>query len=115
MNIKKTVRKIHLWLGLASGIIVFIVAITGCLYSFQEEILNITEEYRFVEKQDKPFLPPSKLQAIAQEVLPTKHIHAIQYRGKDQAAEAIFYNIDPLYYDICYMNPYTGEVQKNCR
>lgn len=112
MNIKKTVRKIHLWLGLASGIIVFIVAITGCLYAFQEEILNITEEYRFVEKQDKPFLPPSELQAIAQEVLPTKHIHAIQYRGKDQAAEAIFYNVNPLYYDICYMNPYTGEVQR---
>ena len=53
-NFKKAIGKIHLWLGLSSGIIVFIIAVTGCLYAFQEEIQNITEEYRFVEKQDKP-------------------------------------------------------------
>lgn len=37
-SIKQKTRKIHLWLGLTSGIIVFIVAITGALYTFKEEI-----------------------------------------------------------------------------
>ncbi|UOX32623.1 PepSY domain-containing protein [Flavobacterium sediminilitoris] len=111
-NLKKIIRQIHLWLGLASGIIVFIIAVTGCLYAFQEEILNLTEDYRFVEKQNKPYIPPSQIEKIAKQELPNKHLHAIQYRESNVAAEAIFYNDDPLYYDICYINPYTGEVLK---
>lgn len=111
-NLKKIIRQIHLWLGLASGIIVFIIAVTGCLYAFQEEILNLTEDYRFVEKQNKPYILPSQIEKIAKQELPNKHLHAIQYRESNVAAEAIFYNEDPLYYDICYINPYTGEVLK---
>ncbi|WP_445457764.1 PepSY-associated TM helix domain-containing protein [Flavobacterium sp. HNIBRBA15423] len=112
MTIKKAILKIHLWLGLATGIILFIVAITGCLYAFQEEIQNLTETYRFVEKQDKPYLLPSEIEKIAKKELPNKHLHAIQYRKPNQAVEAIFYNDDPLYYVICYINPYTGEIQR---
>lgn len=109
-NFKKTVRKIHLWLGLSSGIIVFIIAITGCLYAFQEEIQNITEEYRFVEKQDNPFLLPSQLEAIAKKALPGKSLHAIKYNETHKAAEAIFYHYEPTYYYTVYINPYNGKV-----
>ena len=70
-NFKKLIGKIHLWLGLSSGIIVFIIAVTGCLYAFQEEIQNITEEYRFVEKQNEPFLPPSQLEEMAKKMTET--------------------------------------------
>jgi uncharacterized iron-regulated membrane protein len=38
MTAKKIIGNVHLILGLASGIIVFIIAITGCFYAFQEEI-----------------------------------------------------------------------------
>ena len=61
-NFKKIINFLHLWLGLASGIIVFIIAVTGCLYAFKEEIQNYTETYRFVETENKPFLFPSQLQ-----------------------------------------------------
>ncbi len=37
-TIKKSIGKIHLWLGLASGLVVFIVALTGSLLVFEEEI-----------------------------------------------------------------------------
>ena len=109
-NLKKAILKIHLWLGLSTGIIVFIVAITGCLYAFQEEIQNITEEYRFVEKQDKPFLLPSQLEAIARKEFPDKALHAIKYNGSEKSAEAIFYHYEPTYYYIVYLNPYSGAV-----
>ena len=114
---KKAVRTLHLWLGLPSGIIVFIIAITGCFYAFQEEIQNITEEYRFVKEQDAPFLLPSKLEEIARKELPNKTLHAIQYKGNHQSAEAIFYHYDETieaknYYQIVHLNPYTGEVLK---
>lgn len=115
VGFKKIIRNIHLWLGLASGSIVFIVAITGCLYAFQEEIQNITETYRFLEKQDKAFLLPSELEKIARAELPQKSLHAIKYNGKSQSVEAIFFSHDDEndqkdYYDIIYLNPYTGEI-----
>lgn len=37
-QIRKSIGKIHLWLGLASGLIVFIVALTGSILVFEEEI-----------------------------------------------------------------------------
>jgi uncharacterized iron-regulated membrane protein len=107
---KKTIRNIHLWLGLSSGIIVFIIAITGCLYAFQEEIQNITEEYRFVGKHDAPFLLPTQLEEIAKNEFPGKQLHAIKYNGKEKSAEAIFYHYEPSYYYIIYLNPYTGKI-----
>lgn len=109
-NFKNTIRTIHLWLGLGSGLIVFIIAITGCLYAFQEEIQNITEEYRFVKTQNAPYLLPSELQEIAQKELPEKSLHAVKYNETHKAAEAIFYHYEPTYYYTVYMNPYTGKV-----
>lgn len=110
MTIKKIIGKLHLWLGLSSGIVVFIVAITGCLYAFQEEIQDFTQPYRFVEPQDKAFLPPSTIREIADAALPDKHIHGVLYKGKDRSSIAIYYSYDDKYYDLVYVNPYSGKV-----
>lgn len=112
INFKKSIRLLHLWLGLGSGIIVFIIAVTGCLYAFQEEIQNITQEYRFVEKQKVPFLLPSQLLPIAKKELPNKVLHALKYNAPDQAVEAIFYHYEPTYHYVVYLNPYSGKVLK---
>jgi uncharacterized iron-regulated membrane protein len=112
MKFKKTVGKIHLWLGLSSGLLVFIIAITGCIYAFQAEIQNLTQPYRFVEHEERPVLLPSQLRAIAQKELPGKKIHAVMYAKPGKAAEVIFYNPDPEYYYLVYLNPFSGEVLK---
>lgn len=53
MNLKKIIRKLHLWLGLASGIVIFIVAVTGCIYAFEEEITNYTQhDFDYVNTQN---------------------------------------------------------------
>jgi uncharacterized iron-regulated membrane protein len=91
---------------------VFVIAITGCLYAFQEEIQNLTQSYRHVVPINKAYLLPSKLQTIAQEELPGKLLHSIKYNEKDKAAEAIFYHYEPTYYYSVYINPYSGEVLK---
>src|SRR5262245_48594601 len=36
-RIKRTVRTLHRWLGLISGILIVVVALTGCLLAFEEE------------------------------------------------------------------------------
>ena len=70
MTAKKVIGKLHLWLGLASGLVVFVVALTGCLYAFQAEIQDATQSYRFVQAENRPTLPPSTLRAIADAQLP---------------------------------------------
>jgi uncharacterized iron-regulated membrane protein len=110
MHFRKIIGKIHLWLGLTSGLVVFIMAITGCLYAFKDEIQQATQPFRFVEVQDKAFLPPSRLQAIAQQVLPDKLLHAVKYNTPGKAAEAIFYHYEPTYYYTIFINPYDGTI-----
>ncbi|NJN24910.1 MAG: PepSY domain-containing protein [Cyclobacteriaceae bacterium] len=112
MPLKKIIGKIHLWLGLSSGLLVFVIAITGCIYAFQEEIQNATQSYRFIQQQEKPFLPPSEIQLIALQQLPDKHLHAIMYQDSVHAAKAIFYSYEDQYYFFVYINPYSGEVMK---
>lgn len=56
-NFKNTIRNIHLWLGLATGLVVFIISVTGALYSFEEEIRDFTQkDFRYVGLQEKPFV-----------------------------------------------------------
>lgn len=113
LKTKKAFGKIHLWLGLSSGLVVFIISITGCLYAFQEEISDWTQPYRFCEARQAEYLPPSRLQAIAGQQLPDKLLHAVKYNEPGRSAEAIFYAYEPAeYYYITYLNPYNGHVLK---
>lgn len=111
-NFKYWVGRLHLWLGLASGLIVCFLGITGCMLAFEQEIRNVTEPYRFLAVQNQPLLPPSALKTIANKALPGKHSpHSITYQpGK--TAQAVYYHEAPDYYWIVYINPYNGQVLK---
>jgi uncharacterized iron-regulated membrane protein len=109
MTFKKLIGKIHLWLGLSAGLVVFIVAITGCLYAFQTELQNITQPYRFVKPENKTLLLPSRIKQIADSAMPGKQTHAVLYAGKDRAIQAMFYKYEE-YYDLVFINPYSGQV-----
>lgn len=63
---------LHLWLGLASGVIVLIVCLTGCIWVFNEEIDGLLAPETKVSWQDKPVLTPSQLSAIAGKMYPDK-------------------------------------------
>ena len=65
MSIKRTCRKLHLWIGLATGIIVFIVSMTGALCLFKDEICTITRPWKRVTPQNESFLEVSQLVKIA--------------------------------------------------
>ena len=112
VTFKKITGKIHLWLGLSSGIIIVFLGITGCILAFEQEIKSFTEPYQYVKPENKQVLPPGRLQQIAAAQLPGKILHSISYSGNDKSAQALFYNGDPEYYYIVYINQYTGEVLK---
>jgi uncharacterized iron-regulated membrane protein len=110
---KKLIGKIHLYLGLTSGIIVFVISITGCILAFEQEIKAVTQPYMFYEKQDGgKVLPPSALAAIAEKELPGKKANGMLYDVPGRNAQVGFYNADPEYYYVVYLNPFTGKVAK---
>jgi len=53
MSLKKVFHNIHLVLGLVSGLIVFLVAISGCIYVFEEEARVVFQnKYYYVSPQN---------------------------------------------------------------
>lgn len=106
---------LHLWLGLVSGIIVFIVSVTGCIYAFQREITNVTQPYQFVEVQDKPYMAPSQLKALATKYAfgekgetEKQRITGVAY-GPGKAAVLNYGNRKDGFFAL-YLNPYTGQL-----
>jgi uncharacterized iron-regulated membrane protein len=111
MSFKTQIRFLHKWLGLISGLIVFIVCITGCIFCFHDEIKDITrKEWRFVEPQNKPFLMPSVLQEKAKEIAPKNKSSMVSYYGKNRSAIVFTYSDTENLY--LYFNPYTGKYLK---
>ena len=111
MTFKKAIRKIHLVLGLGSGLIVVILGVTGCILAFELEIRSFTEPYQYVKEENKPYLAPSVLKAKAEEYLASRRAVGVQYPGKGKAAVAAYY--DETKYELAYLNPYTGALLKH--
>jgi uncharacterized iron-regulated membrane protein len=108
MAFQKKIRFIHKWLGLTSGLIVFIVSITGCLFCFQDEIKDITrEEIRFVKDAGQPYLDPSALREKALEVIPKAKSELIFYVARNRSAVVYTHNNKGNFY--VFLNPYTGQ------
>lgn len=109
--IRKIILKIHLWLGLTTGLVVFIVSITGAIYCFAPELQQLTQAYRSVEAKKDRFLPASTLIEIAEKQIPDKKAKRLYYGQPDKAAYALFFEKGG-YYHAVFMNPYDGTVLK---
>ncbi|MBW8684333.1 PepSY-associated TM helix domain-containing protein [Chitinophaga rhizophila] len=111
MTVKKLIGKVHLWLGFISGLGVFIIAVTGCILAFQQEIESITKPYLHTpSRQGEKPLPPSVLKAIAMKEVTDKQPNGINYPGADKSVSVMFYGAEPDYYYQVFMDPYTGKV-----
>lgn len=112
MTFKKLIGQLHLWLGLSSGIVVFIIAITGALWAFETEISDLIYPFRTVQNENKAFLPPSKLIAAVEPYFKGKKIRSIQYPAFDKAATLSHRHEEngQDYHITAYVNPYTAQV-----
>ena len=107
-TIKKWAGRIHLWLGLASGLIVFIVAITGCIFVFQDEIQDVAYSWRKVSVKDQSFIEPSILFEKTKGIFPKATSTFIRYNTKDRPAQVYAVNDKIPYY--LYFDPYSGKL-----
>jgi uncharacterized iron-regulated membrane protein/outer membrane receptor protein involved in Fe transport len=106
MILKKVNAWLHLWLGLASGIIVFVVAITGCILVFEQEIKSMTQPWLHVTRPaGSPYLPPSVIHSKMADRFPGKKIYSVWYYGHERSAQ-VSMNAD----SVVYVNPYTADV-----
>lgn len=119
---KKITGWLHLWLGLISGIIVVIISVTGCLFSFQKEISEVKyKRVIFVTPAETAALPLARLQEIAQQSLgkdqPINDITV--WKDRDRAWEFMAYKMNDTaftyfgameYFRSAFINPYTGQV-----
>jgi len=126
MTFKNLIKKIHLWLGLSSGLIVIILGITGCLYVFEEELRPVLHDYYFVDQVKDKKLPISNLIAIAKEankkVYPKQRFSGCQTFHDDKRTVVAWFYEEGDKDAICYWNqyhttyvyvdPYTGNVKK---
>lgn len=57
--IRKITRIIHRWLGITSGLVVFVIAFTGAMIVFEPEISKVTDNYRHAPEKNQKKLDPS--------------------------------------------------------
>lgn len=123
---KWTLRKIagvlHLWLGLASGLVVSIIAITGCIYVFNEEITNaIRKDAQYVQAEEGGYMPLSKLWEQTKKSLPADYplsrVTVYKEPNKSWAFSSFIYNDKAVTYfgsivhsKTIYVNPYNGKI-----
>ncbi|PWN67128.1 PepSY-associated TM helix domain-containing protein [Chryseobacterium oncorhynchi] len=124
LKFRKIAYQLHLWLGLTSGLIVVIMAATGCILVFEEELKHIVHPERyFVENIGSKKLSLSDLTAKAEKALPEglKVKRAMissdpsctyVFRTLKMDNEALTYWGTYLYYYRVYIDPYTGKVQE---
>ena len=108
----RIVKWLHLWLGLISGTVVFIVCLTACIWVFNEEILTLLEPEKNIERQRKPTLTPSQIASIARKQYPDMVVdYVYSSQGKtttvylDHAKDAKSHSTA-----ILDLHPYNGQV-----
>ncbi len=110
MTFKQFTRTTHKILGLGSGVIVFIVAITGACWAFKDEIKGWSDDYKTVVVKNQPVMTPSMVKELAATIYPDKSLHGTVYNPPGQAIEAIYYQEEPLFYRSIFLDPYSGTI-----
>lgn len=120
----KLIGTLHLWLGLASGIVIIVLGLTGAIYVFTDEIKPLVYHDRlFIQPENKPKLPLRQLLAVAQKAIgekrPVTRVEISSRPDRTYIFRALKVDKEGFshwdyykYYFRAYVNPYTGEVVK---
>ncbi|TDX01586.1 PepSY-associated TM helix domain-containing protein [Dinghuibacter silviterrae] len=116
---KYWIGRIHLWLGLASGLVVLLVSLTGCLFVFQQEVSDGWYKDRFFVTPSTTALPLSTLLTHARAALGTPVNNVTTYADPARAWEFMSYKENPdaltyfgtlVYYRSVFIDPHTGRI-----
>lgn len=104
---RKVFHTLHLWLGLMSGALLALVALTGCVLAFEDELRFLTQgDLLYVEVQQKPQLNVAQVLDVIKQHNPGYKLNQVRYFGEPDKALQV-YTRDRK---IVAVNPYTGQV-----
>lgn len=124
---KKWSAKLHLWFGLAIGLLILIISITGALFVFKEDIENFQRQDVIYHKEqnieNKQLLPlhvlEEKVNAQVKEKYPIHWVNipmdksrSYRFYWYEHDTNAWNYFDEYPIYQVAYVNPYNGEVLK---
>lgn len=124
---KKITGWLHLWLGLVSGLIVFVVALSGTLFVFADETIDaIAGNARYVRSVQQQKMPVDELLVKFHEQVPERRAFYIDHYKDAQRSFRIGSAVRPPAdapkgkrirgtFAYTYMDPYTGEVLKTSK
>lgn len=99
---------IHLWLGLLSSVIVFVVCLTGCLYAFKNQVIDFTN-------RDKVYISETSAQGKNPDLIQSelmkqnKELTSLLLPNDKNRSYLIGYRENQLD-KSAYYNQYTGEI-----
>ncbi|CAM1359981.1 PepSY-associated TM helix domain-containing protein [Tenacibaculum xiamenense] len=116
-NFKKISRSIHEWLGITSGLIVFIVSLSGTLFVFCDEVISISAgEAKYVQydgtTNKKSF---EELLNNFNEKYPERELFYFDDYKDSNRSFRIASHKKLKDFTFTYANPYTGEFIKDSR
>lgn len=112
-NTRKTILQLHKIIGLATGAVLFVVSITGCLWVFKGEIESFYDDYKYVNPEKQDFITSSLVKNIAEQIIPNRTIHGVVYGKPNEAIEVVFYEAEPeAFYQSVFLDPYSGDFIK---
>lgn len=99
-----------MWLGLGTGLIVFVISITGCLYVFEKEIRDFTQkESLYVPTENKAFIGLDAIIQNFNKISGGDKITLIRIKNSQaNATVALSSGSD----NVFYFNPYSAELVK---
>ncbi len=123
---RKLISQLHLWLGLISGLIVFVVSLTGAIYVYQVDINHWLYPNRYevaaatVPDNPQVILPYAQLKKTAEKAMQAPVSYGYVYTDGQRNAwfmaikvdqpEALWFFDSYAYFKQAYINPYTGQV-----
>lgn len=112
-NLRKFINDIHLWLGIGSGIILFIICLTGTVLTFEKEIKDIFSEEATVSPKAKKLAIEelSKTLSSEGEVMRV----SINPRVEKPYEFSVKTNKEDRRGTLFFVNQYTGEYSKQIK
>jgi uncharacterized iron-regulated membrane protein len=107
MKIRSILGFLHLWLGLISGLVIFTVAITGCIYAFEEQIRNVIhKEFYFVKPDGNERWTIDRMLHEVKENFPDQKFKNVKiFSDPERSVQINLKNNCGI-----YINPYSGKI-----
>lgn len=108
---KELTGQVHLWLGLACGLVVLVVALSGSILVFEDELEPVIYKKEMVVEAQPVRLPLDTLMAQARQAFPKLPLRQVRvYPAADRSVLVSFGGKKKEEQRYAFVNPYTGKV-----